>query len=129
MNTFEGALKLLEDNPNYVEFQRRFPDIVEGLTDLKERFEAMELASITAKTQIAELETKYVNLASMAQSFAKDRDSLAARVAKVETAPAQHKEAIAALETRVRTAEGALAGLGKPATSKPPSLTPTPASP
>jgi chromosome segregation ATPase len=112
MNTFESAVKLLQDNPNSVELSRHFEVFVEGLTDLQNRLQVNELNNIRHSAQLSALEARMADANSILGSLGNDRTNLKSRVDTIEATPRNHGDRITAAETRIRTIEGAIGAMG-----------------
>lgn len=114
MDTLETFVKLLKDDPNHVQFQRRFDVFVAAMVDLANRLSTGELNDIKQNQRLAAAETAITDLNTTTSSLANDRTNLMRRQDAVEQTPAAHGGLLEDFEKRVRTIEGAIHHMTEP---------------
>jgi hypothetical protein len=118
--TFEDAVALLADKPTPSFLAQNSLLFYTGLIDLRDRVANLEHLALEATFKIAALEGASNATVDRVNTIEAQHTEYKKRVEVVEQAPAVNDKKIEALETRVRTVEGAVGSTGyKTALAKP----------
>jgi hypothetical protein len=118
--TFEEAVALLADKPTPDFIARNSVALHAGLVDLRDRVANLEHRALEGIFRVARLEEAHNASIDRLNTIETQHTEYKKRVAAVEAAPDINTKKTEALETRVRTVEGAVGSAGyKDALAKP----------